>query len=116
VRVSPETYRHAIAAETDTVVIAVGREVSYEISTSEWIERARPYIRSDPERAQAIIDELREQEPGSRGVAVAEALLLLGEGRVEESRQIIHGLLSEQPAIRGPLLKDPDLRTLVGDG
>jgi hypothetical protein len=116
VRVSPETYRHAIAAEPDTVVIAVGREVGYEISTSEWIERARPYVRSDPERARAIIDELRAQEPGSRGVAVAEALLLLGEGRVEESRQIVHALLIEQPAIREPLLNDPDLRTVVGDG
>jgi hypothetical protein len=58
---------------------------------------------------------LRTREPESRGLAVAEALLLLGQGRIDESRQIVHALLIEQPAIREPLLNDPDLRELVGD-
>jgi hypothetical protein len=111
--VSADAYRRATAAEADTVVVAIGREADFEVSTSEWIERARPFIRSDPERARAIVDELRAEQPESRGLAVAEALLLLGSGQVEESRRILQALLADKPSIAEALLTDPDLGALV---
>lgn len=113
--VSPAAYRRATAAEGDTVVVAIGREADFEVSTSEWIERARPFIRSDPERARAVIDELRAEQPESPGLAVAEALLQLGTGEVAESRRILQTLLAERPNIRAALLADPDLGALVAD-
>jgi len=58
VRVDPDVHRHAVAAEDGTAVLALGGAPVFAPSSSEWIERARPHIRSDPERARAIVDEL----------------------------------------------------------
>src|SRR3954469_7747408 len=80
VRVDPEVHRHAVAAEPGTAVLALGGMPTYEPSSSEWIERARPHIRSDPERARAIVDDLRAERPDSPGLPIAEALLAVGRG------------------------------------
>src|SRR4051812_34194851 len=41
-------HRRAVAAEPDTAVLALGGPPAFEPSSSEWIERARPFLRSDP--------------------------------------------------------------------
>ena len=59
----PGVYRSAVAAEPGTAVLALGGPPVFSPSDSEWIERARPYLRSDPERAIAILEDLRTVKP-----------------------------------------------------
>ena len=58
--IDPSVHRRAVAAEPDTAVLALGGRPVFVPSDSEWIERARPHLRSDPERAIAILEELEQ--------------------------------------------------------
>ncbi len=111
VRVDPDVHRHAVAAEAGTAVLALGAEPSYVPSSSEWIERARPHIRSDPERARAIVEELRAERPDAPGLPIAEALLAVGRGDREAAIAAL-GEVSAQ--YRAALRADPDLGPLSG--
>jgi hypothetical protein len=94
-------------------VLALGGPATFEPSASEWIERARPYVRTDRERARRIVDELRAQKRGSPGVPIAEALLALGRGDREGARGTLQELLAREPGLRAPLAADPDLGPLL---
>jgi mannose-6-phosphate isomerase-like protein (cupin superfamily) len=111
VRVDPDVHRHAVAAEDGTAVLALGDRPTFQPSSSEWIERARPHIRSDPERARAIVDELRAERPDSPGLAIAEALLAVGRGDREAA---IAALGEVRAEYREALRADPDLGPLSG--
>jgi quercetin dioxygenase-like cupin family protein len=106
VRVEPAVHRHAVAVEPGTAVLALGGRPEFEPSSSEWIERARPHIRSDPERARAIVDDLRAQRPGSPGIPIAEALLAAGAGDDAAARAALSAV---DPRYRAALRADPDL-------
>jgi quercetin dioxygenase-like cupin family protein len=106
VRVEPEVHRHAVAAEPGTAVLALGGRPEFEPSSSEWIERARPHIRSDPARARAIVDDLRAQRPDSPGIPIAEALLAAGAGDGAAARAALSAV---DPRYRAALRADPDL-------
>jgi hypothetical protein len=110
VRVDPGVHRHAVAAEPRTAILALGGEPTYRPSSSEWIERARPHIRSDPERARAIVADLRAQRPDSPGLPIAEALLAVGRGdRAAATAALAH----VDPAYLERLRSDPDLGPLL---
>jgi hypothetical protein len=111
VRVDPAVHRHAVATEPRTAVLALGGEPTYRPSSSEWIERARPHIRSDPERARAIVDDLRAQRPDSPGLPIAEAVLAVGRGDRDAAAAAIARV---DPRYREALRRDPDLGALVG--
>jgi hypothetical protein len=113
VAVAPEVRRHAVAAEPATAVLALGGPPCFEPSASEWIERARPFIRSDRERARAIVDDLRAVRPDSPGIAIADALLAVGRGDLEEARRTLRMVLTERPELRRPLEQDLDLGPLL---
>jgi hypothetical protein len=106
VRVAPEVHRHAIAVTDDTAVLALGGPPTVEPSSSEWIERARPHIRTDPARAEAIVDELRTLRPDSPGLPIAEALLAAGRNDEPAAREAIGRV---DPRYRDQLRADPDL-------
>jgi mannose-6-phosphate isomerase-like protein (cupin superfamily) len=110
VRVDPDVHRHAVAAEAGTAVLALGGEPVYQPSSSEWIERARPHIRSDPPRARAIVEELRAERPDSPGLPIAEALLAVGRNDEQAARA---ALARVDPRYRAALRRDPDLGPLV---
>jgi quercetin dioxygenase-like cupin family protein len=110
VRVEPQVHRHAVAAEDGTAVLALGGPPTYEPSSSEWIERARPHIRSDPARAAAIVSDLREARPGSPGLPIADALLAAGRGEEAAAREALSRV---EPRYREALRADPDLGPLV---
>jgi len=110
VRAEPQVHRHAVAAEGGTAVLALGGMPTFEPSSSEWIERARPHIRSDPERARAIVDELRAARPGSPGIPIAEALLAIGAGDEGTAREALSRV---DPRYHEPLRTDPDLGRLL---
>jgi hypothetical protein len=106
VRVAPEVHRHALAAADDTAVLALGGPPTFEPSSSEWIERARPHIRSDPERARTIVDDLRAERPDSPGLPIAEALLATGRGDEAAARAALERV---EVRYRDALRADPDL-------
>jgi hypothetical protein len=110
VRVEPQVHRHAVAAEDGTAVLALGGPPTYEPSSSEWIERARPHIRSDPARAAAIVQDLREARPDSPGLPIADALLAAGRGDEAAAREALSRV---EPRYREALRADPDLGPLV---
>jgi quercetin dioxygenase-like cupin family protein len=110
VRVEPQVHRHAVAAEDGTAVLALGGPPTYEPSSSEWIERARPHIRSDPARAAAIVQDLREARPDSPGLPIADALLATGRGDEAAAREALSRVESRY---REALRADPDLGPLV---
>ena len=113
IRVDPQAHRKAVALDPDTAVLALGGESVFTPSGSEWIERARPHIRSAPTRAREIIDDLRAQRPGDRAGDVGEALLAVGSGEISRAHEIVHKLVADGPEIRPALEADPDLADLL---
>jgi AraC-like ligand binding domain len=111
--VAPRVHRRAVAAEPETAVLALGGPPTFVPSASEWIERARPFVRTDPERARAIVDELHAARPDSPGRAIAEALLAVGRGDDAEARKQIALVVEEHPELHRPLADDPDLGPLL---
>jgi predicted Zn-dependent protease len=82
-------------------------------SDSEWIERARPHLRSDPERALRILDELRTAKPDGPVAEVAEAFQALARGDGEGARSVLAALLRRRPDLRDALADDQDLEALI---
>jgi quercetin dioxygenase-like cupin family protein len=113
VRVAPEVHRHAVAVEAGTAVLALGGFPTFVPSASEWIERARPHIRTDPQRARSVIDELRAVKPDSVGVPIADALLAVGSGDEAAARRALATALEREPDVREQLAADPDLGPLL---
>jgi len=113
VRVDPQVHRRAVAVEPDTAVLALGGPATFQPSASEWIERARSYVHSDPARARAIIDELEVVRPHSRGVGIGEAILALAAGDRAAAEAALSALLEREPDLREALTADPDLGPLV---
>ncbi len=112
-RVDAQAHREAIAIDAGTAVVALGGESIFDPSPSEWIERARPHIRTDPLQAREIFDDLRRNRPHDRANDVAEALLAVGQGNEREARSIVRQLVSDLPHLRVVLGDDPDLRDLL---
>ncbi len=109
VRVAPAVRRAAVAAEPGTTVLALGDEPDFRPSASEWIERARPYLRTDPARARTILDELHALRPGSPGDLIGRALL----ADADEARALLAEVLAAHPEYRAALAADPDLCDLL---
>jgi hypothetical protein len=113
VLVEPAVHRRAVAAEAGTAVLALGGAPDFVPGAGEWIDRARPYVRTDPARARAILDELRTARPASPGIAIGEALLALGQGDEAAARAWLDKVIAREPSWRGALVDDPDLGPLV---
>jgi quercetin dioxygenase-like cupin family protein len=109
----PGVYRSAVAAEAGTAVLALGGPPVFSPSDSEWIERARPYLRSDPERAIAILEDLRTVKPDGPVAEVAAAFLALARGDADRAGETLQGLLARRPDLRAVLADDADLEPLL---
>jgi quercetin dioxygenase-like cupin family protein len=111
--IDPGVYRRAVAAEPDTAVLALGGPPAFVPSDSEWIERARPYLRSDPERAIAILEDLRAVKPTGPVAELAAAFLALARGDEAAARAALSGLLVRRPDLLPVLADDEDLEGLL---
>jgi GNAT superfamily N-acetyltransferase len=109
IRVAPEVRRGARALQPRTAVLALGGPPSFDVSASEWIERARAHVRARPERAEAIVAELREEMPGSVGVPIAQALLAAARGDERSAVRELREALAREPSLADHLVRDPDL-------
>lgn len=109
----PSVHRRAVAAEPHTAVLALGGPPVFVPSDSEWIERARPHLRSDPDRALRILDELRAVKPHGPVADVARAFKAIARGDDEGAREALAGLLARRPDLRDVLADDEDLEPLI---
>jgi hypothetical protein len=96
-KVDPAVFRRAVAAEAGTAVLALGGPPTFEPSASEWIERARPLLASDPDRARELLDELRRERPASPGVQIGEALWALSQGERGTARELLTEVVTANP-------------------
>ena len=115
VRVSPEVHRHAIASEAGTAVLALGGPPTFAPSASEWIERARPHLHSNPAEARRILDDLAKRRPDSAGIPIGEALLAVAQGDEASAREHLRAALEQDPSVRAGLRSEPDLGPLLDD-
>jgi hypothetical protein len=114
VLVEPTVHRRAVAAVPETAVLALGGPPDFVPGADDWIERARVHARTDPARARAIIDDLRDARPGSLGIAIGEAVLALAQGDEAGARKWLDKVIAREPGWRAPLAADPDLWPLLG--
>jgi hypothetical protein len=106
-------FRRAVAAEPHTAVCALGGPATFEPSASEWIERARPLLGSDPARARELLDDLKRERPESPGVEIGEALWALSRDDERTARELLSAVVAANPELRAGLEQDPDLGRLV---
>jgi hypothetical protein len=111
--IDPSVHRRAVAAEPDTAVLALGGRPVFVPSDSEWIERARPHLRSDPDRAIAILEELRAAKPDGPVAEVTAAFLAIARDDEAAARAALAGLLSRRPDLLPVLADDEDLEGLL---
>jgi hypothetical protein len=109
----PGVYRRAVAAEAGTAILALGGPPVFVPSDSEWIERARPYLRSDPERAIRILEDLRAAKPDGPVAEVAATFLALARGDGPAAHATLARLLARRPDLRPLLADDADLEPLL---
>jgi quercetin dioxygenase-like cupin family protein len=109
----PSVHRRAVAAEPDTAILALGGPPVFTPSDSEWIERARPHLRSDPDRAIAILEELRAVKPEGTVAEVAATFLAIARGDDAGARALLAGLVARRPDLLPVLADDEDLEQLL---
>jgi len=109
----PTVHRRAVAAEPGTAVLALGALPIFVPSDSEWIERARPHLRSDPDRAIAILEDLRATKPEGPVAEVAAAFIALARGDDSAARAALAGLVARRPDLIAVLADDEDLEALL---
>jgi hypothetical protein len=115
VRVAPHVRRSATAVDVPAAVVVVGGDRDYEPAASEWIERARPWLRADPDRARALLDELAAEQPGSAAAALGEALFAAACGDDDTARAHLAEAVRRAPAAREFASSEPSLAPLLGD-
>ncbi len=109
----PTVHRRAVAAEPGTAVLALGALPTFVPSDSEWIERARPHLRSDPDRAIAILAELRATKPEGPVAEVAATFIAPARGDESAARAALAGLVARRPDLLAVLADDEDLEALL---
>jgi quercetin dioxygenase-like cupin family protein len=109
----PAVPRRAVAAEPDTAVVAVGGPPVFEPAGSEWVERARPHLRDDPERARVVLDELCRERPASPGLRLGEALLAAAQGDADAARAALRDGIAREPRLRAVARDEPSLAAFV---
>jgi len=113
VLVRPGTHREAVATEPDTLVLAVGGPPTFEPAGSEWLELARPYFESDPERAAALLDRGAEEIPSSAAIPFGRALLAATHDRTEEALDWLRTAIERDPRLRAEADRQPLLSPLL---
>lgn len=113
VSVEPGVRRHAVAAEPGTAVLALGGPSTFEPAGSDWIERARPHMRDRPQKARAVLEELRAERPDSPGLLFGEALMHASQGDEVAARDSLRAAIDRAPALRAEAEGEPLLAPLL---
>jgi hypothetical protein len=113
VHVPPGVHRAATASEVPATVLAFGGPPDFEPAGGEWLDRARPFVRSDPERARRVLDEGAEARPHSAAIPFGRALLAAAAGRREPARELLARAIAAEPRLAAEAQADPDLAPLL---
>jgi mannose-6-phosphate isomerase-like protein (cupin superfamily) len=113
VHAPPGVLRSAVAADVPATVLAFGGPPVFEPAGGEWLERARPFVRSDPERARRVLEEGRAELPNSPGIGFGLALLAAVEGRDGGARERLAAALEREPRLRAEAEREPELAPLL---
>ncbi len=111
--VEPDERRSAVAAEDGTTVLVLGGPPTFQPSGFEWQMRARPFMRSDPARARAILLEGLAELPGSAAIPYAFALLEAAQGDLDAALLSLREALAREPRLRAEALREPELAPLL---
>jgi hypothetical protein len=109
----PGVHRHAVALEAGTAVVALGGPPDFAPAASEWIERARSVAREDRAAADALIDELAAEQPGSPAVPLGKAIVAARAGDEDLALAEVRTFLEMRPERRDVVEGDADLAPLL---
>jgi tetratricopeptide (TPR) repeat protein len=113
----PGSRRHAVAAEDDTTVLAVGGEPGkpFEVRAWEWSFRARPHFDAGEwDRAVAILEEGLRENPRNGSLLYNLACCEARLGRLDEAIAHLRSALADDPRTREWAARDADLDALRG--
>jgi quercetin dioxygenase-like cupin family protein len=110
----PASRRHAVAAEPGTTVLSFGGPPTFEPSAWEWVFRASPLVRSDPERAREILAEGLATNPKSASLHYNLACLEAIAGRSEQALAELRRAIELDRKASGWARGDEDLASLRG--
>ena len=113
VRAGPTVHRSAVATDIPATVLALGGPPTFPVAGSEWTERARPFLRTDPARARRVLEEGLRELPDSPGLAYGVALLAAAEGRTADARAALEAALAAEPRLRAEAEREADLAPLL---
>jgi quercetin dioxygenase-like cupin family protein len=108
----PASHRHALAAEPHTTVLTFGGPPTFEPSAWEWGFRSAPLMRSDPERARAILEEGLSLHPRAGSLHYNLACLEAREGNRAAALTALRRAVELQPEAAEWARSDEDLASL----
>lgn len=115
VKVPPNVRRSATALEPGTAVLAMGGPAGFQPAVSEWIERARPWFRSDPTRARTLLDELRQVYGDHPGVDFGEALFAAAQADTGAAVRWLGQAIERSPRALPAARQEPSLAAALGE-
>jgi predicted Zn-dependent protease len=93
-------------------VLALGGPVGFVPATSEWMDRARPHLRDEPEQARRILDDLRKERPDSPGLWYGEAMLAAAQGDLVAAQDWLDAAVKAEPLLLGEAEREPLLASI----
>ena len=111
----PETHRLGVAVEIPATVVAFGREPDFPVAGGEWIDRVRPFLKSDLPHCRKVIDEGALELPDSPGIGYGLALVAAAEGHAAEARERLREAIGRDPKLRELRELDPELWALLDE-
>jgi hypothetical protein len=119
----PASERAAVAAEPNTTVLSFGGPPTFQPSAWEWMFRAAPLIRTDPDRAREILEDGLRAHPEGGALYYNLACLEAVQGSRSRAIESLRAAIERRPEVPRwarededfeSLRDDPEFRALVG--
>jgi len=111
----PASRRYAVAVEPDTTVLTFGGPPTFEPSAWEWAFQAGPLLRSQPERARALLEEGLAIHPDGGSLHYNLACLEALEGNRDAALQSLRRAIDLRPEAAEWARQDENLATVRGE-
>lgn len=111
----PSSHRYAVAAEPATTVLSFGGPPTFVPSAWEWSFRAAPLVRSEPERARAILAEGLQAHPDAGSLHYVLACLEAVGGHRDRALASLRRAIELEPEAASWARDDEDFASLRSD-
>jgi tetratricopeptide (TPR) repeat protein len=111
----PASHRHAVAVEPNTTVLSFGGPPTFEPSAWEWAFQAAPLMRTEPDRARAILAEGLGHYPESASLHYNLACLEAVQGDRKAALAALRRAVELRPEAAHWAADDEDLASLRDD-